>query len=102
MGKTTKTNETTATTAATTAPATTAKPKLVELFIPRGPSVDEPNVVISVNGKNYVLPKGKTSEVPEFVKYEYDRSMRAKEAMDVRSAEMAERAAEEEKNPVCT
>lgn len=75
---------------------------LVDLFIPRGPSVDEPNVVISVNGKNYVLPKGKTSKVPVFVKYEYDRAMRAKETMDVRSAEMAERAAEEEKNPVCT
>ena len=79
---------------------TANKPKLVELFVPRGSSVDEPNVIISVNGKNYVLPKGKTSKVPEFVKYEYDRSQRAKEAMDVRAAEMAEKAAEEEKNPV--
>lgn len=79
---------------------TSNKPKLVDLFIPRGSSVDEPNVIISVNGKNYVLPKGKTSKVPDFVKYEYDRSQRAKEAMDVRAAEMAEKAAEEEKNPV--
>lgn len=78
----------------------TNKPKLVDLFIPRGSSVDEPNVIISVNGKNYVLPKGKTSKVPEFVKYEYDRANRAKEAMDVRAAEMAEKAAEQEKNPV--
>ena len=70
------------------------------LFIPRGSSVDEPNVIISVNGKNYVLPKGKTSQVPDFVKYEYERSVRAKEAMDVRAAEMAEKAAEQEKNPV--
>ena len=72
----------------------------VDLFIPRGSSVDEPNVIISVNGKNYVLPKGKTSKVPTFVKYEYDRAMRAKEALDVRAAEMAEKAAEQEKNPV--
>lgn len=78
----------------------TNKPKLVDLFIPRGSSVDEPNVIISVNGKNYVLPKGKTSKVPAFVKYEYDRANRAKEAMDVRAAEMAEKAAEQEKNPV--
>ena len=78
----------------------TNKPKLVDLFIPRGSSVDEPNVIISVNGKNYVLPKGKTSKVPEFVKYEYDRANRAKEAMDVRAAELAEKAAEQEKNPV--
>lgn len=74
--------------------------KKVNLFIPRGSSVDEPNVIISVNGKNYVLPKGKTSKVPDFVKYEYERSIRAKEAMDVRAAEMAEKAAEQEKNPV--
>ena len=64
--------------------------KKVDLFIPRGSSVDEPNVIISVNGKNYVLPKGKTSKVPVFVKYEYERSIRAKEAMDVRAAEMVE------------
>lgn len=76
------------------------KPKLVELFVPRGSSVDEPNVLISVNGKNWVLPKGKTSMVPAFVKYEYERAQRAKEAMDVRAAEMAEKAAEQEKNPV--
>ena len=74
--------------------------KKVDLFIPRGSSVDEPNVIISVNGKNYVLPKGKTSKVPDFVKYEYERSIRAKEAMDVRAAKMAEKAAEQEKNPV--
>ena len=74
--------------------------KKVDLFIPRGSSVDDPNVIISVNGKNYVLPKGKTSKVPAFVKYEYERSVRAKEAMDVRAAEMAEQAAEQEKNPV--
>lgn len=74
--------------------------KKVDLFIPRGSSVDEPNVIISVNGKNYVLPKGKTSKVPAFVKYEYERSIRAREAMDVRAAKMAEQAAEQEKNPV--
>lgn len=77
-----------------------ANPKMVALFVPRGSSVDEPNAIVSVNGKNWVLPKGKTSMVPAFVKYEYDRGQRAKEAMDVRAAEMAEKAAEQEKNPV--
>ena len=72
----------------------------VDLFIPRGPSIEDPNVIISVNGKNYVLPKGKTSKVPDFVKYEYERAQRAKEALDVLAAEMAEKAAEQEKNPV--
>ena len=77
----------------------TNKPKTVDLFIPRGFSTDDPNVIISVNGKNYVLPKGKTSKVPVFVKYEYDRAMSAKEALDLKAAEMAERSAEQEKNP---
>lgn len=76
------------------------KTELVDLFIPRGSSVDEPNKIISVNGKNWVLPKGKTSQVPAFVKYEYERAQRAQEALDVRAAEMAEKAAEQEKNPV--
>lgn len=56
--------------------------KLVDLTIPRGYANDEPNFIISVNGKNYVLPKGKTSKVPPAVKYEYDRSVRAMEKMD--------------------
>lgn len=76
------------------------KPEMVDLFVPRGSSVDEPNKIISVNGKNWVLPKGKTSKVPDFVKYEYERGQRAQEALDVRAAEMAEKAAEQEKNPV--
>ena len=78
----------------------TNKTTKVDLFIPRGPSIEDPNVIISVNGKNYVLPKGKTSNVPACVKYEYDRAMRAKEALDLKAAEMAEKAAEQEKNPV--
>lgn len=56
--------------------------QLVDLYIPRGYAEDEPNLVISINGKNYVLPKGKTSKVPPAVKYEYDRSIRAMERMD--------------------
>lgn len=83
-----------------TTEAKAKKPEMVELFVPRGSSVDEPNVVVSVNGKNWLLPKGKTSKVPAFVKYEYERANRAKEAMDVRAAELAEKAAEQEKNPV--
>ena len=59
----------------------TKKPAMVDLFIPRGSSVDEPNKIISVNGKNYVLPKGKTSEVPKAVYDEIMRAQRAEEAL---------------------
>lgn len=83
-----------------TTTAKASKPELVEVFVPRGHLADEPHVPVSVNGKTWLLPKGKTSKVPTYVKWEYDRSLRAKEAMDVHAAEMAERAAEQEKNPV--
>ena len=67
-------------------------PKLVDLFIPRGYANDEPNLIISVNGKNYLLPKGKTSKVPPAVKYEYDRAIRAMEKQDENIEKMLEEA----------
>lgn len=54
----------------------------VELFVPRGSANDDPNLLIGINGKNYLLPRGKTSRVPKFVKDEYDRSLRAQERYD--------------------
>lgn len=62
--------------------ATTNKEERVDLFIPKGLANDEPNVFISVNGKNFILPRGKTSSVPTCVKYEYERSIKAQEALD--------------------
>ena len=67
---------------------TAVKDKRVDLFVPKGYVNDEPNLVISVNGKNYVLPKGKTSKVPPCVKYEYDRSLRAQQKQDENSEKM--------------
>ena len=29
-----------------------------DIFIPRGPKNDDPNLFVSVNGKNYLLPRG--------------------------------------------
>ena len=54
---------------------TTAKEKYVDLFIPKGYANDDPNEFISVNGVNYILPRGKTSKVPAHVKAEYDRAV---------------------------
>ena len=71
---------------------TTKKETYVDLFIPKGYANDEPNFFISVNGKNFLLPKGKTSKVPPCVKEEYDRAMRAQEALDARSEELLEKA----------
>ena len=62
----------------------------VEIYVPRGYANDEPNVVIAVNGVNYVLPRGKTSKVPKFIADEFKRSQKAQEALDKRMDEMLE------------
>ena len=54
----------------------------VDLFIPRGGANEEPNLMIGFNGKNYLLPRGKTSRVPKYVAEEYYRSQRAQERYD--------------------
>ena len=75
----------------TTAAQTDASPAddRVDLFIPRGQANEEPNLLISINGVNYLLPKGKTSRVKQCVADEYYRAVRAKDRYDRRVGEMA-------------
>lgn len=54
----------------------------VEVYIPKGYANDEPNLFVSVNGVNYLLPKGKKSKVPPHVAAEIERSNKAQERMD--------------------
>ena len=61
-----------------------------EIFVPRGYANDEPNLMIAVNGVNYVLPKGKTSKVPKHIAEEFYRSQKAQEAIDKRVDTMLE------------
>lgn len=53
-----------------------------EVFIPRGIANDDPNLFVSVNGVNYLLPRGKSSMVPKFVAEEIRRSKRAAAKQD--------------------
>lgn len=78
-----------------TTPETVEEPKVeepakVELFIPRGAANDDPNFFISVNGVNYLLPRGKKSMVPPHIKAEYERSVKAQERMDENIDKMLE------------
>ena len=77
---------------ANTEKATTTKEDYVDLFIPKGYANDDPNLFISVNGTNFLLPKGKTSKVPPYIKEEYERSQRAQEALDAKSEALLEKA----------
>lgn len=53
----------------------------VDIFIPRAIGNDEPNLFVSVNGMNFILPKGQTSSVPKFVAEEIERSREAEAAL---------------------
>lgn len=72
----------------------TKKDNRVEIFVPRGRSNEDPNMFISVNGVNYLLPRGKKSFVPDFVAYEYERAMAAESALYERKTQMIEQGQE--------
>ena len=66
-----------------------AKAKTVEVFIPRGSNAnDDPNMFVSVNGVNYLLPRGKKSKVPVEVAEEINRSLEAQAILDQHVDEM--------------
>ena len=75
-----------------TAKATAPADERVDLYVEKGYANDEPNQLISVNGVNYLLPKGKTSKVPKFVADEYYRSRRAQQRLDETVDKMLEEA----------
>lgn len=65
-----------------------AKDNRVEIFVPKGNVNDEPNQLVSVNGVNYLLPRGKKSKVPPEVAYEFKRAQEAQQAFDAKMDEM--------------
>ena len=50
-----------------------------DIFIPRGPKNDDPNLFASVNGKNYLLPRGQKARVPHEVAEEMHGAWEAEE-----------------------
>ena len=57
----------------------------VEVFIPKGYAVEDPNVFVSINGVAYVLPRGKRVRVPKAVAQELNRAEEAQKAWDAKS-----------------
>ena len=68
------------------------KDNRVEVFVPRVSGNTDPNLVIVINGKNYVLPRGQKSLVPKAVADEYERSKRAQYKVDNAIFDMVEQA----------
>lgn len=56
--------------------------ELEEIFIPRAGAKEDPNLFVSVNGKNFLFPKGKKSKVPRYIADEIRRSERARDAFE--------------------
>lgn len=71
---------------------TAANNDLVDLYVEKGYAKDDPNEFISINGRNFILPKGKTSKVPPYVKAEYDRMLKAREIQEQNSDELKKKA----------
>lgn len=67
-----------------------------DVFIDKGYVNDDPNQFVSVNGKNYLLPKGETSNVPDHIAAEIERSRRAQRRQD----KNAEKLLEKSKQPI--
>lgn len=53
------------------------KKEMVELYIEPMRGNEDQCVVVGINGKLWLIPRGKTSMVPPEVKEEYERSKRA-------------------------
>ena len=62
--------------------------EMVDVFIERDPSDENPNLVIGINGKNWVMPRGETSRVPRYVADEYERAREAQYKADKTVNEM--------------
>ncbi|MEA5152961.1 MAG: hypothetical protein VB039_10225 [Oscillospiraceae bacterium] len=60
----------------------------VDISIPRGSDREDPNLFVAINGKNYLLPRGKRSSVPPEVAREIERSERARDALDETMGEL--------------
>ena len=71
-------------------PEVSAEEERVEVYIPKGYVNEEPNLFVSVNGVNYLLPRGKKSMVPPHIKDEIERSLKAQEIMDEHINQMVE------------
>ena len=69
-------------------PAVDPAMEMVDVFVERDPSDENPNLVIGINGKNWVMPRGESSRVPRYVADEYKRAREAQYKADKTVNEM--------------
>ena len=54
----------------------------VPVIVPKGKGNEDPNQFVGINGVNYLIPRGKKTEVPDFVAFEIERAQGAQDAKD--------------------
>lgn len=74
-----KENQTTPEAQTTVEKASLDANKLCSVKVPRGNEKGDTHQYVAVNGKTYLLTKGKTNQVPKFIKDEYERGEKAKD-----------------------
>lgn len=70
-----------------TKPATV---KMVDLYVPRE-HAKQPDLYIAVNGEDYLIKRGSTVKVPDYIKEVYDHSIAMKNQAMEFEAELEER-----------
>jgi hypothetical protein len=63
----------------------------VDVFVPQGLKNDDPNLYVSINGMNFLLPRGQVSSVPPYVKAAIERSYGAQAFQEKRSNDLIEK-----------
>lgn len=72
--------------------ATVEKGERTKVTIPRAHYGEEENLFVGINGVNYIVPKGKSVDVPDFVADEIERAQAAEERMHQAREQMLEEA----------
>ena len=67
------------------------KEERVDVFVPKGMANDDPNIYVSINGENFLLPKGQVSKVPPYIKKSIERSYGAQAFQERRSSALIEK-----------
>lgn len=62
-----------------------------DIFIPKGFANEDPNLFVSINGKIWLLPRGKVSSVPTYVAAEIKKSFKAEEVQSANSEKLLEK-----------
>lgn len=63
--------------------------ELVEIMIPPTSVKNDPGLFVSVNGVNWLLPRGQKHKVPAYVRDEIERSWKAERALNGMKQELA-------------